>query len=144
MKLMNRWTAACVVALAAAAGCNSNAYSPNADTAHLVAYATTAKYPSGTASTPAKNISYSEADTKTITVINASDTTLTGVQLWVSRSFVIEIDQLPDHKTLSIAPDLIYNNGGSNLTTVAKESITNVQLVQGGQVMDVSGPVALP
>ncbi len=119
---MNRRTAACaavVLASAAALGCNSNAYQPDADPPKLSSYATQNKYPADMTAEPAKDISYSVDGNGTITLLNASDRTLGSFDLWVNKSFVIMVDQLPAHNNRMIAPELIYNNGGQNLKSVA-------------------------
>ena len=143
---MNRWIATVAVAVAVVtaagvAGCGSNAYDPHAEPAKLSSYATTTKYPSGSATDAAKDISYSVGGNGVITLTNASKASLGRFDLWINKTFVLQVNDVPALSRKTFAPELIYNNTGENLTTVKSEAMTLVELAQGGKLLTVAGPV---
>ena len=132
---------AAALATAALAGCDSHAYDPHVDAAKLSSYAATAKYPSGATMEPAKSISFSVAGNGTITVRNASDASLGQFDLWVNKSYVLQVDRLDAKTPRTFAPEFFYNATGNNLTTVKSDAISVVDIAEGGKLMSVAGPV---
>ena len=143
---MNRWMMTCAAAAVTAVatvGCNSNAYQPNADSAQLSSYAAQDAYPTDMSAQPAMNVFYSIGDNGVITLNNAGDATLGSFDLWVNKSYVLMVDQLPAHSAKTFAPELFYNKGGMTLKTEQVSQNWTVQIREAGKLMDVKGPVKM-
>ena len=72
---------------------------------------------------------------------NASDAALSQFDLWVNKSFVLQVRDLPAKTKMTYAPELFYNNNGQNLTTVKPDTIALVEIAQDGKLMKVDGPI---
>ena len=121
-------------------GCSSDAYDPKADSAKLSSYATTDRYPSGSAEA-ARGLTCSVDGNGTITVRNASDGSISQFDLWVNKAFVLQVRELPAKTKTTFAPELFYNNNGQNLTSVKSDSISLVEIAEDGKLLKVDGPI---
>ena len=146
MKSTHRWTAtlaAAALTAAATVGCNSNAYDPKANNAELSSYAAQHKYPDNTAAPQSDNVIYGIADNGTITLQNAGDATLSGFQLWVNKSYVLEVNTLAAHSSETFAPELFYNAGGNSLKAEPVSQNWTVQIDDAGKLTTAKGPVKM-
>ncbi len=143
---MNRWIATCVAAAltsAAVVGCKSNAYQPDADNAKLASYAAQTKYPADLTAVPADSIFYSVGDNGVITLNNAGDQSLASFNLWVNKSFVLMVPQLPAHSQATYAPELFFNRDGTSLKAQPVDPNWAVEIQGGGRLMTAKGPVKM-
>jgi hypothetical protein len=144
---MNRWIATCIAAAvtsAAAVGCSSNAYQPDADTAKLASVAAQTKYPSDMTPVTSDNIIYSIGDNGVITLLNAGSESVSNFKMWVNKSYFLEVnDQLAAHTSKTFAPENFYNKDGTTLKAEPVSQDWLVQMVVDGKLTNPKGPVKM-
>ena len=124
------------------AGCASNTYKPKASDTELSATAAKSPYPYSAQSEPAPHIfavvSPSDA---TITLYNAGDESYVNFQLWVNKTYALQIDKLDARSTVAIAPNTLFNGMGTNMGGASASAITSIQVWNKDRLYDVQGPI---
>jgi hypothetical protein len=73
------------------------------DSAQLASFAARAEYPSDARPSDGLRVgALVSRDGRTIQLENLSDEPMSGVNVWINRSFVLEVDNLPGHSTKTL------------------------------------------
>ena len=127
--------AAAALTTLAVVGCDSHAYDPKMSNSELTAYAGQNKYPMNMTAEQSDNLVYSVADNGTISLENLGDRTLADFQVWVNKSYVLEVSSLPAHNYKNFSADKFFNSAGQSLNNEPGKENWTVQVRESGQLM---------
>ncbi|HLL89700.1 MAG TPA: hypothetical protein VK324_10370 [Tepidisphaeraceae bacterium] len=116
-------------------------FQPTIDQTQMAAYAAQTRYPTN-ASARSDLAVTAEVDSQTgqITIRNWTDRLIRGPHLWVNRTYVVRLNDIPAASRMIVAPQYLYNTGGRNLAGETPRAIQNLQLETEDNLINVKGP----
>lgn len=122
-------------------GCASNTYKPNATDTELSATAAKSPYPYSAHAELAPHIFAIVAPDATITLYNAGDESYANFQIWVNKTYALQIDKLDARSHIAVAPNTLFNGMGSNMGGATADAVKSIQIWNKDSLYDVQGPV---
>jgi hypothetical protein len=122
-------------------GCASNAYKPTETDTELSAMVAKTPYPYSAHSEMAPHLFATVAPDATITIYNAGDESYANFQVWVNKTYALQVEKLDARSKIVIAPNTLFNGMGTNMGGATGDSVKNVQIWNKDTLSDVQGPI---
>ncbi len=112
------------------------------DRAQLAAYAANTKYPGDAKpSTDFKGVALVNSDRHTLRIYNFGETPLTGVTVWVDKTYVAHTPAIAARGSVTLPMEEFYDGVGTNMLK-SNFPVKRVQVQSGDQLYDLWGPAA--
>ena len=122
-------------------GCASNTYQPNAKDTELAATAAKSPYPYSAHAELSPHVFAVVAPDATITLFNAGDESFADFQIWVNKTYALQVVKLDARSKIAIAPNTLFNGMGTNMGGATGDAVKNIQIWNKDSLYDVQGPI---
>jgi hypothetical protein len=79
-------------------------------------------------------------DNRSIRILNPTENAIRGAKVWVNSNFVMAVDNIPPHGSVTLDRGDFYDASGTPLTK-ASSTVTTVQMEENGKLHNLLGPV---
>jgi hypothetical protein len=122
-------------------GCASNAYKPTATDTELSSMVAKSPYPYSAHAEQAPHMFAVVAPDATITIFNAGDESYANFQIWVNKTYALQVEKLDTRGKIVIAPNTLFNGMGTNMGGATADAVKNIQIWNKDSLYDVQGPI---